>query len=501
MEKSYKVIDKLTKNKKFVTNLINNYKKRVSKPDVNINQTHESCINLCKGMLVLIENTDFKQDLINGYNARLKSSITNGRDKISEIMDINEYYDIKKSDEYKYVKYVFKKNEDGTLSYKDKAEQMLKQNNNKDVVIEGFRKAISPDKKGKYNFEFSKIYCADLLNRLSHHIISHQKAIRKTIYFKDKPLNSLEFEKKLTAIKTLKESSDQNYFETSNVSSYLQDVEKNVENPKYKEDYDTFSRILKTVFPTQTINKKFISSMNECYNDRELIDLFFEGKSLAIGDLWISQNKIKKSFELKDKDPYEENALSYRTDLISDERITPKGEKTCRVCMCLQSEYEDLIRSNNGFVYAPNYNEYLATKYNVTLNEIEECLEKTSKKLKMPIVKDYEDNAIKDQANMTVFHLTQDFIDRYKGKYDLDFLKETESAYLKRTAFRSSNFLTPYSKRKSTNKIDLHILSDVSFNCMDVEEKYDDDYEKINKVFDIEKYVTKELNSRGKGEI
>ena len=36
---------------------------------------------------------------------------------------------------------------------------------------------------------------------------------------------------------------------------------------------------------------------------------------------------------------------------------------------------------------------------------------------------------------------------------------------------------------------------------MDVEEKYDDDYEKINKVFDIEKYVTKELNSRGKGEI
>ena len=74
--------------------------------------------------------------------------------------------------------------------------------------------------------------------------------------------------------------------------------------------------------------------------------------------------------------------------------------------MCLQSEYEDLIRSNNGFVYAPNYNEYLATKYNVTLNEIEECLEKTSKKLKMPIVKDYEDNAIKDQANMTVFHLT-----------------------------------------------------------------------------------------------
>lgn len=112
-------------------------------------------------------------------------------------------------------------------------------------------------------------------------------------------------------------------------------MEKNVENPKYKEDYDTFSRILKTVFPNQTINKKFISSMNECYNDRELIDILFEGKSLAIGDLWISQNKIKKSFELKDKDPYEENALSYRTDLISDERITPKGEKTCRICMCL----------------------------------------------------------------------------------------------------------------------------------------------------------------------
>lgn len=219
MEKSYKVIDKLTKNKKFVTNLINNYKKRVSSSDININQTHESCVNLCKGMLVLIENTDFKQDLINGYNVRLKSSITDGRDKISEIMDVNEYYDIKKSDEYTYVKYAFKKNEDGTLSYKDKAEQMLIQNNNKDVVIEGFRKAISPDKRGKYNFEFSKIYCADLLNRLSHHIISHQKAIRKTIYFKDKPLNSLEFEKKLTAIKTLKESSAQNYFETSNVSS------------------------------------------------------------------------------------------------------------------------------------------------------------------------------------------------------------------------------------------------------------------------------------------
>ena len=54
MEKSYKVIDKLTKNKKFVTNLINNYKKRVSSSDININQTHESCVNLCKGMLVLI---------------------------------------------------------------------------------------------------------------------------------------------------------------------------------------------------------------------------------------------------------------------------------------------------------------------------------------------------------------------------------------------------------------------------------------------------------------
>ena len=37
MEKSYKVIDKLTKNKKFVTNLINNYKKRVSSSDININ--------------------------------------------------------------------------------------------------------------------------------------------------------------------------------------------------------------------------------------------------------------------------------------------------------------------------------------------------------------------------------------------------------------------------------------------------------------------------------
>lgn len=118
----------------------------------------------------------------------------------------------------------------------------------------------------------------------------------------------------------------------------------------------------------------------------------------------------------------------------------------------------------------------------------------------MPIVKDYEDNAIKDQANMTVFHLTQDFIDRYKGKYDLNFLKETESAYLKRTAFRSSNFLTLYSKRKSTNKIDLNILSDVSINCMDVEEKYNNEYEKINKDFNIEKYVSKVFNSKEKGE-
>lgn len=499
MAKSYNLLNKLTTNKKFVTNLVNNYKKQVSASNPDINKTQEACTNLCRGIFVILENTDAKKDFIDGYNARLNSSVKDGKKKIDEVIDPGRYYDIKKSDEYEFINYKFQKNEDGSLSYKDKADQMFKQNRNNDVVVEGFKKAIYPDKSGKYNFEFSKIFCGDILNRISHYVINHQNKIKNSIFFKDGPLNAVDFEKKLTAIDTLKKSSAEYYFESSNIMTYLDDLEKNAEKPRHKEDYDTFVKILKSVFPNQTINKKFITAMNECYNDKELIDILFEGKSLTIVDLWITQCKIKKLCEAKGLDPYEENKLSYRTDLIVDDKKTPKDEKTYRICMSLQSEYDDLIKSNTGYVYAPNYIEYLSKKYKATKLEIEKSLSENAKKLKMPIVKDYEDNSIKDQANMTVFHLTQDFVNSYKGKHDLSFVRESDNPYLKRTSFRSSNFLTPYSKRKATLRIDNHILEDVLDNCFKNENKYGDNYDKMNKDFDLEKCIEKEFEVRSQG--
>lgn len=495
VQKELPLSKKVINQQNTITKLIDKYNNLLKVNDVDTSKTDVVSKHLLAELMLVVENSDFKSNQIKKHNESVLDDIKKSRREIEDLMSTDRYYQLKKSEDYKYHVYNFEKNEDGTLTYLDKANQVLEQSKSNDIIMHGFRKALNPDKKGKFNFEFSKIFLADISNRIGHALQKEVYDIKDKLYFDEGPISFKTYTDRLDTMDELMKSSEANAFNNKKALAYIELLEKKQpDQSNYKAEYDKAVKVIKSVFPEQRMSQKFTQSILKSKTMWSLSEKLYDAKSLSMRDLWISEKEISDECKNKGVDPYEAGKLFYRTDIVEDIIQTNKGDKSCRVITSLNNDYEDLIKWNSGLVKNEKFMEFEARKHETQSYKIDSIMNGENVRNDREIVENYVSNAIKDQSNMTIFHLSDEYVFFVKGKYNLENINYTNNPYLKMDAFGNSRIISSTDKSKELISADSAILTDTLDRCCDNEEKYRENVDKFNKDMDMDLKIAKAIS-------
>lgn len=447
--------------------------------------------------LILIENSDYKERLINDYNDEIKrlcdKKVYTEKDKT----DRDLYYSTKKSDEYKYQKYDFTKNENGKITIEDKARQIIEQSGSNDVIIANFRRALMLNSRN-IGPEFPFIFSAKMSNNMSHRLEDEIDSIRDKIEFTGRPKKYGEYMDYLTRCEKLMREDTSYLFNPAKVKEYLKDIEqgKTEDLQNNHIEYEKAQKVFKEVFKNQEVDEQFVKQSVECMQLKACKDSFFEMKQRSIDALMIYQKKVIEDCEKKGVDPYETGALRFVTELVKDESPLRTSEPSVRIYIAEKKQYDKLIKYNSSLLYGNKIIENLAMK-NRTYNEkIKEEIKDISKKQKREFISDICSNTIKDEARVTVFHLAESRVNTTIVRKGIKHVDYSTNPYVLQDAFKSSPWESANSMLKRNKDASEMILKDVITQNIKNEEKNKDNYEKFCDKNNLDKQIEQRLKSQ-----
>lgn len=482
---------------KFISGFEENLVNIVESDDTTKNQLVDMVNKINSLNLILIENSDYKERLINDYNDEIKRLCEKKIYSEKEKKDKELYSTIKKSPEYKYQKYNFTKNEKGKITILDKAKQIIDQCESNDVIIANFKKVLTLNSKNS-GPEFSFIFAAKMSNNISHRLEDEIDSIRDKITFTGRTKKFGEYIDYLSRCEKLMKEDTSYLFNPTKVKEYLKDIEqgKTVDDQNNHIEYEKAQKVFKEVFKNQDIDEQFIKQSVECMQLKACKDSFFEMKQKSIDALMIYQKKVIEDCEKKGKDPYESGALKFITELVKDESPLRTSEPSIRIFIAEKKQYDRLIKYNSSLLYGNKIVENLALKNRTYDDKIRDSIKDISKKQKREFISDIYSNAIKDESRVTIFHLAEAKVNATIVRKGIKHIDYSINSYVLQDAFKSSPLESPNNMNKKEKEISEFILKDIVEQNKKNEEKNKDSYNKFCDKYSLNKQIEQILKSQ-----
>ena len=338
----------------------------------------------------LLENTDFKDDVITQNNNTYKNDRTLSEVCLSEPSKNNDFSLIKP-----------KKNKT-VITY----DQILDNSSSKDIVTKDF-------KDNKYANEDELMQkVSSWSNKMAHWCQSDIETVLGSMYFSDmSEKNSKKFLNKL-----YKAQCDYNNDKDEAYSFDVDYIIKNIDGMKdnlYDEENMNVKKalnLIKKYYPNQIVNKKFLKNYLYCMKVEDTYMDFFNIKTQAVKELMLYQDRsIQQNIEAGEEDKYEEQSLI--TFVVRDDKKTPLGQDTCRIVTINKDEYDKYIKYNNNYFYTNAHVKMYAEKYKKKELDMRSELDKASKGFELNPT---EVNAIMAKCAINSFHIPvkdlQDFV-------------------------------------------------------------------------------------------
>ena len=433
----------------------------------------------------LIENTDFKDNMIKTYNADYKSDYF--------------FYKAMESSESIYNNI----NEIKPLAGKSKISigQILQNSNSKDIVTKNF-------KDNKYALE-DEIYqkLNTWSNTLAHKCEEEIETIAGNMNFDiknsgGKQGNSVKLEKMRNNFNKKIYNALKLYRNSSEYACDAKDVFKNrdsfnddlslEQNPNVKK----MINLIKKVYPDQKVDKDFLWRFAYSLHIEDTAVDFYKMKNIAAKQLLLFQDRAKKENKSKGEELYEDQALI--TFIVPDGvKRTKDGKDTCRIITINKDEYDKYIKYNNNYTFPKSYIKKYSRKYNIKDEyETEKLLINSQKGNRLSIK---EVKALMAKCAISSYHVPVDYVEDFIKERGITEINRQFPPLVEQLAYCGSSLydITPSKEKEEYLSNTLKPQEEI---CQKNKEKYEGKYadpeQKFNKDFNTKDSFEKQLERR-----
>lgn len=432
----------------------------------------------------LIENTDFKEKIIDQHNDEYSNDW-----KLSKVMtsDKHLHNDIK----------TLKSKTDKKLTYL----QVLKNSKSKDLVTKDFKdNLLAMDDE-----VFQKI--SSWANRFAHRCDGEIESVGGSLTF-DVPENETPA-KKQRLIDGYKRDFSTDLFKAykdfKNDVTYscnIKEILKNIDENKYNKDLyaekdinvQKILSLIKKYYPNQIVDEEFLRKYTYCMDLEESCVDFFEIKNQAIKELLIYQDRAKELNKEQGEDLYEEQNII--TFVVPDVTKTKDGKPTCRVVSMNKKEYDTYIRFNNSYSFSTKHIKMYAKKHNISDYEAERYMTDAVSGDKLTVT---ERKALMAKCAVNSYHIPVDELDTFVNDHGIKNLNKDYPPLVECFAFSGSTLydITPSTEKE---KVLSSVLARQEKICQENMEEYTKKYvepeEQFNKKNSIKDHVLAKVNER-----
>lgn len=433
----------------------------------------------------LIENTDFKNKIIDDHNSEYIDE-----PELSKVM-------LSKGHVYNDPKTMKGANENRKHSYLE----FLENSKSNDVVTKDFK-----DNKLALDDEILQ-KVSNWSNRIAHRLNDEISEVGKKMNFNPMLYPDDRTKVKKSPNRLKKEFSTEVYFaykefkNDKNLSCSIDEILKNIDNYNNNlalekdENVKKMIKLIKKHYPDQKIDKEFLRQFTYCMNIEDSCLDFFEMKNISSKELIIMQERIKEKNIEKGEDIYEDQNII--TFVVPDIKLTKDGKPTCRVVSLSKSEYDRYIKYNDSYSFSPAHIEMYAKKYHISVEEAKKLMQESVSGNKLTAT---ERKALMAKCAVTSFHIPLDELNDFAAERGIKYLNREYPPLIECIAYSGTTLydVVPSQERE---KVVGKALSRQEKICAKNEAKFKncaDPERQFNKKNSIEDHIIQNINGRSK---
>ena len=419
----------------------------------------------------LLENTDFKDDVITQNNNTYKNDRILSEVCLSELSINNDLSLIKPKEGKSKVTY----------------DQILKSSHSKDIVTKDFK-----DNEFANEDELMQ-KVSSWANKMAHWCQDDIEAVLGSMHFSDR--NEKKANKFLN--KLYKAQID---YTNDKDEAYSFDVDyiiKNIDNMKdnlYDEDNMNVKKALNLIekyYPNQIVNKEFLKKYLYCMKVEDTYMDFFNVKTQAVKELMLYQDRgIQQNIEANEEDKYDDQSLI--TFIVKDDRKTPQGQETCRVVTINKKEFDRYIKYNNNYFYSNAHVKMYADKYKKSEYDMRRELEGASTGIELTQT---EIKALMAKCAVNSFHIPVKDLDDFIAEKHLTNINYDYPPIVESLAYYGSALydITPSKNKEGVLE---EVLEQQEETCENNRKEYERRYANPEKKFNEDNNISKKIEKK-----